>query len=326
MHQEDLHVLFDYCVSNPPYQMDKSTKVNNSAENIFHLFYISGIDFSDKVIMIFPGGRWMQHSPRGSKAADSIYPTVKTIDWYSNEGDSVVFDSVSLTDGVAIVTGTEQPSDSILLNGIRYDMTDRFAVLPLTAIGAHIVSNIDYSHGNITRRKNRRYYYGLRTYFVERNMDKVSNTPRDGYISAYLADEKKGTAKRVRHYYVDSSAVKWNDENRRAFRQWKVVAPDAGISKVPRTMSTYIIDNNTILGESWVIIGSFDSLEEANNFKRYVDSPLVRLLLDESKGGKSRTFGYFVPDLEDYTSSNPHIDWDQPLDPQLYKLFNLTEE
>lgn len=38
------------------------------------------------------------------------------------------------------------------------------------------------------------------------------------------------------------------------------------------------------------------------------------------------TIASFVPDLGDYTSNNPDINWDEPLDPQLYKLFGLTEK
>lgn len=91
--------------------------------------------------------------------------------------------------------------------------------------------------------------------------------------------------------------------------------------------ATYrVVGNNTVIGESWYIFGLFNTEQEAINYKKYLDTKTVRKLLSESKGGKMKTWGHFVPDLEDYTSRNPHIDWDKPLDPQLYKLFNLTNE
>ena len=34
----------------------------------------------------------------------------------------------------------------------------------------------------------------------------------------------------------------------------------------------------------------------------------------------------FIPDLGDYTASNTLIDWEQSLEPQLYKLFDLNQE
>ena len=76
-----------------------------------------------------------------------------------------------------------------------------------------------------------------------------------------------------------------------------------------------------IVGESWTVIGSFDTYESADNYVKYLNTDIVKLLLRESSGGKSKTWGYFVPDLEDYSNDNPYIDFNKNIEDQLYSLF-----
>ena len=339
MYQEDLHVLFDYCVSNPPYQMDKSTGKNNSADNIFHLFYQYGIDFTHQVIMIFPGGRWMQRSSRGNKAAHVIYPTVNTIDWYPNGDEkniTKVFSGIRIPDGVCIVTGSSNAvTDSdILLNGIHFERPDDQGILPLTCWMSRVAYRILQQYDDrAVHHKQPVTLFDVPTYYSEKNPDKAciledtaSKNMMDDPIVAYIANSNRGTSKRVDPHWLESSAVDWDDKRLDAFHTYKVCVAQAGAGKDPANTAYYSIDKDTVIGNSWVVVGMFDTKQEADNYRNYVDTKTVRALLNESKGGKSKKWGYFVPYLEDYTSRNPHIDWDKPLDPQLYKLFNLTEE
>lgn len=58
-----------------------------------------------------------------------------------------------------------------------------------------------------------------------------------------------------------------------------------------------------MFGTTWTLMREFETKEEADNFTAYVNSLLVSELfyLDFSK----KSFGSFVPDLEDYTNANP---------------------
>ena len=331
MAQEDIPMLFDYCVSNPPYQMDKSTGKNNTADNIFHLFYQYGIDFTHQVIMIFPGGRWMQRSSRGNKAAHVIYPTVNTIDWYPNGDEkniTKVFPGVIIHDGVCIVTGSHniEKHNKLLLNGIEFDRPGEKDILPLNIDYSFLVKKTAHMFDKtINIRRYSRSAFGLRSYYSERNPDKLSKIQDEHYDTpVWMANSSKGTSKRVELFYIPHDEISWSADNEKVFYHYKVVASQASASKTPESCTYVVIDNNTAVGESWVVVGDFLTKEEAINYKKYLDTNVVKKLFSLSKGGKLMTWGYFIPDLEDYTSNNPHIDWSKPLDPQLYKLFHLT--
>ena len=333
MTSKDTHVLFDYCVSNPPYQMELNNGYNNATVNIFHRFYAYGLSCCNDVRMIFPGGRWMQQAHRGREAADIIFPTVDSIRWYPHGNDSGVtrvFPGVYIPDGVVVVSGCKNQNNKIfLLNGIWFPYIDNNStVLPLTSTGVSIMRKLynRYDHYLIDKKQSTTVF-GLRSFFVERNPGKVADTQTDYYnTKAWLTDDNKGTRKRVRKYFINSGLIDWDKKNiTKIYSKYKVCAvKEAGAYSDSATYR--VVGNNTVIGESWYIFGLFNTEQEAINYKKYLDTKTVRKLLSESKGGKMKTWGHFVPDLEDYTSRNPHIDWDKPLDPQLYKLFNLTNE
>lgn len=318
-------VLFDHCVSNPPYQKDTGSKNNNTANNIFHLFYQQAGNTSSVLTMIFPGGRWMQKSSKGIQAANIIYPTVDKIYWYPNDSIGKVFTNVEIPDGVSIVLSHSGSASVITVNDVWVPRPTGKDILPLSQNAIKIVDSLPLEN-TIQRRKMPDKFYGLRTYYVERNPDKVSKNPVSGYMKAFLANDNKGTNKRVEEYWLNPVDVTWNDTNRKVFEQYIVCTSGAGIVKNPSGAHYRVINKNILLGESWVIVGSFDTRIEAENYKKYLDSSFVKFLLRESQGGKSRTWGVFVPDLEDYTSSNPNIDWNGSLDKQLCSLFGLDDK
>lgn len=330
-HNDTNHKLFTYTVSNPPYQMDASNEFNNAANNIFHRFYESGIILSDETIMIFPGGRWMQRAAKSRQASNVIYPTVKTIDWYPNsseKGINKVFDSVDIPDGVCIVTGSDyNKKDFIELNGYSMEKPGESEIIPLSTKGTLIVKKVfdNFDHF-IIQQKMPSMLFGLRTYYVERNQDKCSSHKTDKYnISAWLANKEKGASKRVEEFFINKKEIQWDKKKEEMFHKYKVCSSKES-GKRPDMSNYTVVNNNTVIGESWVIFGAFDTKKEAYNYKKYLDSNIIKILLSESKGGKLKTWGYFVPDLGDYTDNNPDIDWSKPLDPQLYKLFDLSQE
>lgn len=337
--------IFDYTISNPPYQLDARNEFNNAASNIFHKFYESGVILSGETVMIFPGGRWMQRSTKGNQAANVIYPTVKTIDWYPN-GDEKnidkIFSNIRIPDGVCIVTGNDTPNNKIILNGYEFNRPDNNGILPLSKEYSRISKNIlDKYSSFIINNKQATQLFKIRSFYAERNINKLLglqdkleklrkhindsiDIPEN--IISWQANFSKGTAKRVQEIVMPSSDIPWNDYLKEVYSKYKVTVPQAGGSKTPELSEYKVISNNTIIGESWLIVGIFNTEREAQNYKKYLDTKLVKSLLSESKGGKLKTWGYFVPDLQDYTDNNPDIDWDKPLEPQLYELFDLSEE
>lgn len=328
---------FDYAISNPPYQLDKTNGGdNNTAENIFHHFYNNSYIISDHLSMIFPGGRWMQRSTRGNEAAVAIFPTVSSIEWFPNgdeKGIQKIFPGIRISDGVSIVTAKNGIiSKNILVNSVPILRPDQIGIVPLSGGIASIFEKSQQKYKrSIIHRKLSRAIFGLPSYYSERFPDNVVSIEKDNSclldpIKAMIANEAPGTAKKVKEFWIGKNHIKWNEDNTKIYNNYKVCASDGATAKNPELATYRVVNSKYVIGESWRVVGSFETSTEAYNYKKYIDTSFVRRLLAESKGGKNKTWGYFVPDLEDYTDNNPDINWMEPLDQQLYNLFNLTED
>ena len=327
---------FHHCISNPPYQ-ESAQRENGSiaqAQNIFHHFYTMGISLASTTTMIFPGGRWMQ---RGSRAAHgAILPTARKVHWYPNSTDTPlekrIFPGVDITDGVSIVVGGrlltgKAPSPTLLLNGVELLRPSSTGILPLGRGSAELLSKLPLER-NIMGRRSPTAVFGLRTYYVERNPEKVARA-LDSHgvllpapsrfpdpLLAHLGNEVPGSGKKSELYWIDGSSIHWGEKNRRELATaWKVVMSQAGANKNPEKRRLWVVPAGVIVGETLNIMASFPTEDEAVNFTSYMSTPLVRSLLAMGKGGHSKALGIFVPDLGDYSSSNPLFMEDGELEP-----------
>jgi len=328
---------FDFVISNPPYQLNEDNgSSNNTAENIFHLFYLSSYAIGKTISMIFPGGRWMQRSTRGNEAANAIFPTVNSIDWYPNgdeKGIQKIFPGIRISDGVSIVSAENGKNNAFVkVNGFELERPNSIGIVPLSGGMASIIEKTQHkSTRAIIHRRQSRALFGLPSYYTERFSGNVASIEEglNGLTNptkAMLANTAIGTAKKVKEYWINKDVIKWTTLNSRIYENYKVCGADGATGKNPELTTYRVVPNEYIVGESWRVVGDFKTQEEAQNYQKYLSTSFSRKLLAESKGGKNKTWGYFVPDLEDYTDNNPDIDWRLPLDPQLYKLFDLTEK
>lgn len=85
---------------------------------------------------------------------------------------------------------------------------------------------------------------------------------------------------------------------------------------------------NSVCSQSYLYV-SFDTLQEAQNFIKYIKTKFLRILVSAMKITQSapKRIYKFVP-LQDFTD-NSDIDWSksiEEIDKQLYKKYNLTQE
>jgi hypothetical protein len=328
---------FSAIASNPPYQSIVSLRdgVDDSAQDVYHYFYEISVTLSDYTSMIFPGGRWMQRSGGRESVSDLIFSTVKSIDWYPNGAEPGVpqlFENAYIADGLSIVLASNKIEESIILNGRVVPRPKKDEILPLQKELSSIVGKaLEFSAVNVNAKKSSVGLFGFDTSWVELHPNEVLPITSDPIpftkpLKAFLGNATPGVAKRVEEYWIDESSIEWNDNKRQMLSRWKVVGTQGKVSKAPNRVNYQVIDNEHVVGSTWVILGNFLTKIEAVNYWSYISSKTVRKLLEASKGGKTARWGSFVPDLEDYTDSNPNIDWSLPLDPQLYNLFKLTED
>lgn len=326
---------FDYAISNPPYQQSiagEMTKGKNGfVVNIFHEIYHTGKSIAENVTIIMPGGRWMQRSTGCQTMADYFFSVADTITWFPNgKEDNVhrIFDSVMINDGVAIVESFSHSLQTLQLNGVERPRPARDEILPLRHHAVSILDKVTQQYTqNIQHRKSGRMVFGFASNWVEKHPELVSKTADtfENPIGAYLGNAISGSGKRVEHFWIDRNTVDWTPERLATFGAWKVVGTQGNVSKDPAKTHYFLVEPDHVIGESWLVVGAFDTKEEAVNYQQYISSKFARYLLRESQGGKIRAWGTFVPDLGDYTAANPVMDWSKSLDPQLYTVFGLTD-
>ena len=135
-----------------------------------------------------------------------------------------------------------------------------------------------------------------------------------------LTNDKAGKAGRAKWFVVNREDI---HSNSHLIDEWQVVVSSANAGGQKRDNKLEIIDNHSAFGRSRVALGSFKTKLEAYNFFAYVKTYIAKfmfLMTDESLS----SVGKRVPDLMDYTSANPLIDFSQNLDSQLYSLIGIT--
>lgn len=335
--KEDFHSI----VSNPPYQMSSLNSAQREGRdievvNVFQYFYEISTKISKYSTMIFPGGRWMQRSHGNNAISNLIFNSVSEVLWFPNGEEKriqPVFEHAAISDGVSIVLFKKEntQSSTIFVNNYEINRPKDKEIVPLSAAANSIVNKIE-NHKTLNDRKIETNIFKLETNWVEHNLDKVVEYTEslknqlDDQIIAYLGNSTPGKNKRVQKYLLKEDTILWTPRLKSIYESWKIVCSQGQVSKRPATSSYRILEKDTVVGASWLILGTFETFEETVNYKKYIDTSFARFMIEESRGGKSSKWGIFVPDLTDYTSNNSKIDWTKPLDPQLFELFQLSNE
>lgn len=337
---------WDIVIGNPPYQEETTEKVGNNrqkpSKSIFQMFQQAADEISEDLsVLIYPGKRWMHRSGKGMKEfglAQINDPHLAQIDFYPKAQE--IFPETGINDGITIVTKNYRKKEG----GFRYNYiidnskTSRILGNPgddlivlnpedidiAQSISATVNSlGLTYLHDRILPRS----LFNLESDVVEKNpgkftlFEKAKNYNPDTMVKAYVNDQS-GSKGRTKLFVTDKSHISSHPE---LINQWQVVAISANPGGQRRDNQLQIIDNNTVFGRAKVGFGTFQTEEEAKNFFNYCKSYLVKyslLLTDENLTSLAKK----VPDLDDYSSNNKLVDFSQPLDEQLFKLFGISEE
>lgn len=156
----------------------------------------------------------------------------------------------------------------------------------------------------------------------------LSLTPDNGKVSLYIK-KNKGSQSDAGVYQLHRSIMERHLLSNAYEKSWKVAIQSAPVGRMRffneiltkvGHLQPRVFGPNEFFSTTWILIGSFKTQEEAENFSQYAGTRFYMHLasFDFTKAGWNR----FVPDLEDWTSSNKQIDWNKDLDTQLQKLFN----
>lgn len=328
--------LFTYTVSNPPYQeVRNGNSSNNVVINIFHKFQEYADFYSKNTVMIYPFGRWYQ---RGGKSLNNFGkqqlndPRLARI-YYYPQSEHKIFDNANIQDGVGIVIKDNNNHDHFTINNIIVNHPGD-NILPLDNNYLTLVNKIrQVMHKHdltpLSLKRKSRALYGIESDFVYKNPDKVilldsTTNPSLEEPVKLLTNDKPGLSGRNKWYWIDKKNIPKGHEwiNKYQF----IITSAQFVTGNKQIENGLIIDNNSIHGRSKVSLISLDTETEINNFKKYINTNFSKKLYRQSLGSGLSFMCNFIPDLGDYTTNNTLINWDKPLAPQLYELFELNQK
>lgn len=304
---------FDFVVSNPPYQDDSVAE--NQAPPIYNFFFDQGLVIGKNLSFIFKDN-WAKaindSNNKLHKWRESVFKTHRIT---SVEFMGKVFPSASVTTSVLIANNSFNKEYTI--NNEKMPYSENYGSPILLPVEQSIQDKIVAK----SKKKLSEKIVDYRKFAVNRQAlrDAKKNNKGDLQVLSFVGKNREWTQ-------ADLSVVKHGYESF-LNNEFKIAFADLRPWQQNEKNWIYDLPKNSIPGEGFSAI-EFNSAEEVNNYKSYVKTKLWKYLCKMSKVNEEDRNGNlsFVPDLEDYTDNNPDINWKLPLDPQLYKLFNLTEE
>lgn len=324
---------FDAVVGNPPYQ--EETGGQSSAQKSIYNYFIDGSEeLADKVSLIHPARFLFNagNTPKewNTKKLNDIH--FKVIKYWSDSSD--VFPTVDIKGGVA-VTYWDKNSE--------YEPIGLFTPYEeLSSIVKKVIPTIEDSLATVVTNRGIYRYSDLAYYEqpeeMSKNSDRRITTSSFEKIPKLFTEDKPNDG----HEYVQ---LLGNVKNKRCYRwfrrdyiapvenleKYKVIVPKAnGSGAIGEVLSTPLIGTPLIgYTETYISIGSTDSLNEAEAILKYIKTKFARTMLGVLKVTQDNTkeTWKYVP-MQDFTE-NSDIDWSKSvheIDLQLYKKYGLSDE
>ncbi len=326
---------FDAVVGNPPYQESRD---NTRDEAIYNYFYDLAKKIAPKYCLISPA-RFLFNAGSTSKDWNQKMLQDKHIKVeYYEQNSSVVFPNTDIKGGVAILYRDAQKDFGAIDTFTSFKelntILSKVSNLSDTTFDTIVSGSDIYQYSSLMHKENPDVINLLSeshpntivtsALSVLNNIIFFSDKPNDGnnYIEVLGRFENSRAFHWIREDYIN----KPND-----FNYYKVLVPKSnGTGAIGEVLSTPLIGEPLIgFTQTFISIGAFDNIEEAESCLKYVKSRFARTMLGILKITQHNPRGTWakVP-LQDFTSASD-IDWTQSIaeiDQQLYKKYGLSEE
>ena len=335
---EESEMKFDVVIGNPPYQ-EEAQGTSTKDMPIYHKFISESYKISKKASLITPA-RFLSNAGGTPKTWNQQMLNnqhVKVSFFEQKSGN--VFPGTDIKGGVAVTYyDAERKFEPIEvfvpfieMNSIRkkvikknFESIDQF----VTNRGSYRYSDLIYTDFPklMSRVSDRRVASNAFEKLPELFFD---IKPEDGneYIKIYGRFNNERVYKWFRKDYVTCPSN---------FEKYKIILPKAnGSGAIGEVLSTpvigYPVIGYPVIGytETFISVGEFDSLEEAEACLKYIKSKFLRTMLGILKITQDNTKAvwHYIP-LQDFTV-NSDIDWTQSvadIDRQLYQKYDLSPE
>ena len=335
----DKKFKFDVVIGNPPYQEEVE---GTSDKQIFPYFMDEAYKIGEKVELITPA-KFLSNAGKTPKKWNEKMlkdPHLKVL--YFEQDSSKVFSNTDIKGGVCVTyrdafeefgaIGTFTPFEELnsILKKVKGKGFESFSELIYAPESYKLTQKLHDDFPKVQERLSKGHKYDVTTNIFDKldeifSNDKPSN-PQE-YIGIYGRQNNTRLLKWIKKEYIKGPD---NLEN------YKILVPKSnGSGAIGEVLTTPLI-GEPLIGEpliggtqTFITIGNFSNLEEANSAMKYIKTKFARAMLGTLKvtqDNKKRTWSN-VP-MQDFTS-NSDIDWTQSIydiDLQLYKKYGLDKK
>ncbi len=321
---------FNAVVGNPPYQTMDGGGTGSSAQAIYNKFVDVARLLKPKYISMIIPSRWMTGGKGLDKFRESLLndKQIRLLHDYLNANEC--FPNVSIEGGICYFRwelDNEGKCTYVSHLHNSKEISERYLsefssdVVIRDSNALPILKKISINNDNFSNLVSPRNLFKVDIQLIK---------------SSYEENDLKifGRFNGTRSLMYVSTTL--NDRALRFIGKWKVFVSkaDGAAGQLGNPIPARIIGNavlgdcNTICTETFLVIGPFDTMCEANNVIKYLTTKFSRFLIGvrKLKNMTQETYS-FVP-LQDFTSSSD-IDWSQSIsdiDKQLYEKYGLSEE
>ena len=323
------NLKFDVVIGNPPYQQE--AKGNSTrGEAIYDLFMDLSYKISPLVSLITPG-RFLFNAGSTPKSWNEKILNDKYLKVIMYEQDSsVIFPRTDIKGGVVITLRDKNKIMGPIGTFTVFDELNSILSKVEPSLDKNNLSSIIFTQNKFNldtlnlkvpnaNRSDKRLESNIFSKFSIFHENK--NSPKDVKILGLINN------KRV-YRYVNREFLDLSHPN---FNKYKVLLPKSnGSGALGEVLSTPLIGYPLIgYTRTFIGIGAFDSLEEANALLKYIKSKFARTMLGILKITQDNNPDKWskVP-MQDFTP-NSDIDWSKPIpeiDQQLYRKYNLSQD
>lgn len=336
--KEELMKEFDVVISNPPYQIDIKKNpsehgIRNSVD-VFPNFQYFASAIAKETILIYPA-TWKNHLEKENSLANFLINNgLKKVTTYEGANlFSTAIEKGYLVDIVEVdrnnkanfsINGIAQEYSGVLFSNNKQKMLYE-KTLSATKLGLYPFYPVSLSN--------------LKTF----NKPFSNVKEEDKLIKIYIK-RNPGKQADAGYFYVNEVDLMEHMDNKELINKYLVSIQTAPMGRQSifnakihhkGTWNAKVFGPGEVFSNTYSGISVFDTLEEAENFRDYVNTKFFVIL--SSLHYKRKNFAKFVPDLADYTNNNPLFtpDNDLPaghnyiglsLNERLYELFELNEE
>jgi len=321
---------FKAIVGNPPYQ---DTNEKTSDTPIYNHFMDISFQISDKVSFITPG-RFLFNAGKTPKEWNKKILNDKhfKVIWYESNSTNV-FPNVDIKGGVAVTFRDKQQVFGNIGVFTSYPELSSIADKVNSDTNFFPISSQIYSQNKFKLNVLFTDFPEYKKTIGSNGSEKRLTTSIFGQLEVFKENkqgEKEirvlGLIKNNRFYrFIHSKYIEKHD----TLYKHKVLLPKSnGSGQLGEVLSTPLIgEPKTGYTQSFIGIGSFESVVDANSCLKYIQTKFTRAMLGILKvtQDNSKDVWKFVP-LQDFTESSD-IDWDKSIpeiDQQLYKKYKLS--